>query len=208
MIQKKVLQEALTNFYLIMDNLNYDFAADKAREMLQTERIELLSTTDQNDFDDEYQITLYYIITDHIFIYRVRPTIYNLDLYKDKIVSFDTTYLSEYNQFEQYLNQFMALKTNDPEAANDKLRNEHGFDLNTFEDNMLEQNNNAPFNTWRECIQTMRSSNEDEMRKAIIAYLTYTESDEWLTDLLYECPDIINPNIESILMSKPEQLPD
>ena len=96
MIQKKVLQEALTNFYQIMDNLNYDFAADKAREMLQTERIELLSTTDQNDFDDEYQITLYYIITDHIFIYRVRPTIYNLDLYKDKIVSFDTTYLSEW----------------------------------------------------------------------------------------------------------------
>lgn len=199
MIDPLELQTYLTNHYQTFYNLSYDEAADKARDMLKTERIEIATTTDTNDFEEEFNITLYYILPDHLFIYRVEPLSNNTNLYQDHYVKPKTNnFLSDINSFTNYINQNIT--------RNDDLKNQHEFDLDTFGDHMLDNNNKAPFYNWREIVQVLRVSDPDEVEKAIIAYQTYTESEEWLLDtkdyMAMENEPLLNPKIDQFILKK------
>ena len=70
------------------------------------------------------------------------------------------------------------------EVSESKLKEIHGFDLDIFDDYLFEVNNESPFKDWRSCLKTLNTNDPTMVKKAILAYLTYTESEKWLIETL------------------------
>lgn len=179
----------LAEFYTENTDMTYDEAIDSINRSLETERLEILSTTDTNKYGDEFEIFLYYIIPDQAFIYRVRPLNTATTLYKEKVVNLEKSDQSDI-KMKEYISNNVTV---------DRLKEDHGFDLDTFSDHILDDNNKAPFSNWRECLQALRITDDLEAKKAILAYLTYNESDEILEKAVenaqFENRDLLDDSI-------------
>lgn len=178
MIDKELTRPFLAEFYTQHTMMSYDEAIDQINIMFKTERLHILSTTETNDYDEQFNINLYYIMPDHSFIYRVSPMT-NPNSYKEHEIKLND--LSGYDlqsdtvAFQDYLKN---------EVSESKLKEIHGFDLDIFDDYLFEVNNESPFKDWRSCLKTLNTNDPTMVKKAILAYLTYTESEEWLTETL------------------------
>lgn len=171
---KQQQRSILTRFYENVLGIDAIEANNRAESEMSSDLITAAKIVETNSFNQEFDVQLLIIPDDDLIFWRVRPM--GVDFYKDEPIEL----------FEQDPFDYINITFHDE----DDLHGQHDIDLDTFSDNVLDANNGAPFKDWRECLQTMRGSQPKEVKRAIVAYLTYVESEDWIDGAIQHNDDL------------------